>query len=451
MSMALGEMGVEECVRAVKARRLSAVDLAEAALDRIAEQNERLNAATHILRDRALAEAAAVDEKIAAGEDPGPLAGVPYGVKDLCDVKGLPTTAGAGRLRAAPPAAADAAAVTRLRRAGAVLVATLNMDEFAYGFVTDNAHWGITRNPHDPDRFAGGSSGGSAVAVAAGMLPFSIGSDTNGSIRVPASLCGIFGIKPTHGSMPMEGIYPLAHSLDDIGIFARSAGDLALVDVVLREAGGRFAEPLSRPALLGGWFADNLAPEMQQALDCFDAVLGPLPRFVPNGVGQARSAAFLITAYEGGRLHHDALRADPMSYDPSTRDRLLAGAALPDQVYELALAFRDIFRAEIEKAFARYDVLIAPSAYGPAPLISHPYIRIDGAEQPARANLGLYTQPISYLGLPVVAAPLRSAGLPLGIQLIARPGCDAHLIRFAEELEGMGLIRAVPPSGLSFD
>ena len=437
----LSTWGVVACADAVRSGRLSAVALATAALDRIAARNPAIIAVTRTLRDRALGEAAAVDAQLAAGQDPGPLAGVPYGVKDLFDVAGLPTTAGAGRLRDAPPATADAEAIVRLRAAGAVLVATLNMDEFAYGFVTDNAHWGITRNPHDPARFAGGSSGGSAAAVAAGMLPFALGSDTNGSIRIPASLCGIYGTKPTHDSLPLAGTYPFVHTLDDIGAFTRSAGDLALVDAVLRGGAGDTA-PLRRPALLGGWFAANLAPGMAAALDRLSAGLGGLPVVDLPDVARARSAAFLLTAYEGGRLHRDALAADPLSYDPATRDRLIAGAALPDAIYAQAMAFRSVFAAHVERALADHDVLIAPATFGPAPRIDDPTIPIDGAPQPARANLGLYTQPISFLGLPVVAAPLPVDGLPMGVQLIAAKGRDSALIDYATMLEGKGLIAA---------
>jgi AtzE family amidohydrolase len=437
----LSTWGVGACADAVRSGRLSAVALATAALDRIAARNPAIIAVTRTLRDRALAEAAAVDAQLAAGQDPGPLAGVPYGVKDLFDVAGLPTTAGAARLRDAPPATADAEAIVRLRAAGAVLVATLNMDEFAYGFVTDNAHWGITRNPHDPARFAGGSSGGSAAAVAAGMLPFALGSDTNGSIRIPASLCGIYGTKPTHDSLPLAGAYPFVHTLDDIGAFTRSARDLALVDAVL---GGDAddAPPLGRPALLGGWFAANLAPDMAAALDRLSARLGRLPVVDLPDVARARSAAFLLTAYEGGRLHRDALAADPLSYDPATRDRLIAGAALPDAIYAQAMAFRSVFAEYVERALADHEVLIAPATFGPAPRIDDPTIPIDGAPQPARANLGLYTQPISFLGLPVVAAPLPVEGLPMGVQLIAAKGRDSALIDYATLLEGRGLIAA---------
>lgn len=430
----------------VRRGEISAVAVARAALARIAARHD-LHAVTRPLAGRALAEAAAVDARVAAGDDPGPLAGVPYGVKDLFDVAGLPTTAGAARLAHAPAAAADALAVRRLRAAGAVLVATLNMDEFAYGFVTDNAHWGITRNPHDPARFAGGSSGGSAAAVAAGLLGFALGSDTNGSIRIPASLCGVFGLKPTHASLPMEGVHPFVDTLDDMGIFARDAGDLALVDGVLRGDGGGDAAADLVPALLGGWFADNLTPEMTAALDALARGLGYPPVVVADGVAAARSAAFLLTAFEGGHLHADALRREAMTYDPATRDRLIAGAALPSAVQARALEYRAVFARRMAALLDRHPVLIAPTVLGPAPRIDDPVVMISGVPQPARANLGLFTQPISFLGLPVVAAPLPTpdlsqGGLPLGVQLIGRPGSDRALIAYAARLEAMGLLRA---------
>ncbi|WP_293919428.1 amidase family protein, partial [Sphingobium sp. UBA5915] len=184
------------------------------------------------------------------------------------------------------------------------------------------------------------------------------------------------------------------------------------------------------------------APDMAAALDRLSAGLGGLPVVDLPDVARARSAAFLLTAYEGGRLHRDALAADPLSYDPATRDRLIAGAALPDAIYAQAMAFRSVFAAHVERALADHDVLIAPATFGPAPRIDDPTIPIDGAPQPARANLGLYTQPISFLGLPVVAAPLPVAGLPMGVQLIAAKGRDSALIDYATMLEGRGLIAA---------
>ena len=437
----LSRLGVAATAKAVASGQLSAATCADAALARIRERNAQVNAVTRLLAERAMAEAAEIDARIAASKPVGPLAGVPFAVKDLFDVRGLANTAGAGRLEHAPPAASDAEAIARLTAAGAVLVATTNMDEFAYGFVTDNARWGQTRNPHDVQRFAGGSSGGSAAAVAAGMVPFALGSDTNGSIRIPASLCGLFGTKPTHESLPLQGVYPFVHTLDDIGAFARSAVDLALVDSVLR-ADDAAPAPSGEAALLGGWFARNLAPEMAAAMAQLAQAAGGLATVKPADVARARSAAFLITAYEGGQLHRAALAVDALSYDPATRDRLLAGAAVPPALYQEALAFRAQFAAGLETLFARHPVLIAPATYGPAPSFAHPLILIDGAEQPARANLGLYTQPISFIGLPVVAAPLPVKGLPMGVQLIAAKGQDRALLAFAAAWEAQGLIGA---------
>jgi len=425
----------------VRSGSLSAVAVAQEALRRI-NASDSLLAVTRCLADRALHEAATVDAKIARGEDPGALAGVPYAVKDLFDVAGLPTTAGAARLEFADPAPADAVAIARLQAAGAVLVATLNMDEFAYGFVTDNARWGITRNPHDRACFAGGSSGGSAAAVAGGLVSFALGSDTNGSIRIPAGLCGVFGIKPTHGALPMTGVYPFVDTFDDIGFFTRTARDLALIDAVVRD----HAAPVTgaaKAAVLGGWFAQNLTAEMHDALAELTDALAPLPVVDVAGVAQARSAAFLITAYEGGTLHAPALRQDALSYDPATRDRLIAGAALPAALHAEALAVRDRFAVQFQALFDRFDVLIAPVAMGPAPRIDHPVVIIDGEEKPARANLGLLTQPISFLGLPVVTVPLAVPGMPLGVQLIGAKGSDHRLMAYAADLERKGIVRCI--------
>jgi aspartyl-tRNA(Asn)/glutamyl-tRNA(Gln) amidotransferase subunit A len=426
---------------AVRSGTVSATAVAQEALRRIRASADLL-AVTRCLEQRALREAAAVDAKIARGEDPGPLAGVPYGVKDLFDVAGLPTTAGAARLEFVAPATRDAEAIGRLQAAGAVLIATLNMDEFAYGFVTDNARWGITRNPHDRARFAGGSSGGSAAAVAAGLVGFALGSDTNGSIRIPAGLCGVYGLKPTHGTLPMAGVYPFVHTLDDIGAFARTAADLALIDGVLRGAATPSSTGPVRPALLGGWFARNLTRDMEAALADLARALAPLPTVGVAGVAQARSAAFVLTACEGGRLHAPALRHDALSYDPATRDRLIAGAALPDALHAEALGRRAVFARAFRDVFGRHDVLVAPVVTGAAPRIDRPTVMIDGEERPARANLGLFTQPISFLGLPVVTAPLAVPGMPLGIQLIGAKGSDHMLIAYAADLERMGVVQS---------
>lgn len=430
--------GVLDLAAQVRSGAISAVSLAERTLASIARHEPDLNAVTRLLPERARREATAVDAEIAAGRDPGPLAGVPYGVKDLFDLASLSTTAGSALYADAPPASRDAQAVTRLREAGAVLVATCNMDEFAYGFATINAHHGTTLNPHDRARLAGGSSGGSAALVAAGLVPFALGSDTNGSVRVPASLTGTYGLKPTHGDLPLRGVFPFAESFDDVGPFANGVADMQAVWQVLagRRSGSKRA-PL-HIARLGGRFRENADPDQLAAMDSIapQAPLLELPE-----IARARSAAFIVTAYEGGALHRERLAQQPMAFDPATRDRLLAGALLPDDLYAEAQAFRRAYKATVAALAAPFDVLIAPAAPCTAPLVEHPRIVIDGAQSPARADLGIHTQPISFLGLPSLGVPLRRPGrLPLGLQLIGRPHGEADLFTFAAALEAQGLI-----------
>jgi aspartyl-tRNA(Asn)/glutamyl-tRNA(Gln) amidotransferase subunit A len=428
----------------VRSGRRSALSVAEDAIARIRARDGAIGAVTRLLEDRALTEARAVDAVVAAGGDPGPLAGVPYGVKDLFDVAGLSTTAGAAMRRDATPASGDAEAIARMRAAGAVLVATLNMDEFAYGFATVNAAFGTTRNPHDLDRLAGGSSGGSAAAVASGMLPLTLGSDTNGSIRVPAALCGLYGLKPAHGSLPMAGVFPFVDSFDDIGPFATSIADLKLAWQAL---GGVSGASGARVARLGGWFEANMAPELREMIDLLDAHLGGLTRIEFPEVDRARSAAFLMTAAEGGARHLPELRRRPLEFDPATRDRLMAGAMLPAAHYLAAQAFRETFRAAVNALFEHHDVLIAPCVGEVAPRIDDPFITVDGTRVPARAHLGRLTQPLSFIGLPVIAVPLRRAGtLPLGLQLVGTPGREGALFALAERLEADGLTGFSPPA-----
>ncbi|WP_404480430.1 AtzE family amidohydrolase [Novosphingobium sp. BL-52-GroH] len=434
---------VREIAEGVRTGRLSARTLVEDCLCALVEADRDLVAVTRLLHDRARAEADAVDAMVAAGRDPGPLAGVPYGVKDLFDLAGLPTTAGSSLYADAAPASQDAEAVKRLGAAGAVVVATLNMDEFAYGFATINAAYGITRNPHDTSRLAGGSSGGSAAVVAAGLLPFALGSDTNGSVRVPASLTGIYGLKPTNGDLPLTGVFPFAKSFDDVGPFTCSVEDMALVWEVLSRQDAAAPGHSLRLARLGGRFRENAEPDQIAAIDAIapDAPLVELPE-----IARARSAAFLITACEGGALHREALAADAMAFDPQVRDRLLAGALLPDALYAEAQAFRAEYRARIEALVADYDVLLAPATPTVAPLVEDPRILIDGALSPARADLGIHTQPISFTGLPSLAVPLYRPGkLPIGLQLIGGPGREAELFAFAAALEGQGVTGFTAP------
>jgi aspartyl-tRNA(Asn)/glutamyl-tRNA(Gln) amidotransferase subunit A len=434
---------VLETAAMVRTGRMTAAAVAENCLRELETHGPALNAVTRLLPERARADAARVDAVVAAGGDPGPLAGVPYAVKDLFDVAGLPTTAGSGIYADAPPASSDAEAVARVRDAGGVLVATANMDEFAYGFATINARHGTTRNPHDPSRLSGGSSGGSAALVAAGLLPFSLGSDTNGSVRVPASLTGIYGLKPTHGGLPLGGTFPFAESFDDVGPFTLSIADLAVVWEVLSGLTIDWNGAAPRVARLGGRFRVNAPAELLEAID---AVAAETPLIDMPDIARARSAAFLITASEGGALHREALARDAMAFDPATRDRLLAGRLLPASLADEARAFRRQFQERLAAVMADYDVLLAPATPCAAPLIGDPMIMIDGARSPARANLGIHTQPISFAGLPALSVPLHRPGqLPLGIQIIGKPDGEQAIFQFAKALEEAGQVGANLP------
>ena len=446
-----------EIAACVRARQVSAVAIAEAALARIAERNPALNAYTATLADRALTEARAVDAKITQGADPGPLAGVPYGVKDLFDIAGRTTLAGSRINADDKPGALDAVLVQRVTAAGAVLLGVQNMDEYAYGFTTENAHYGPTRNPHDLARVAGGSSGGSAAAVAAGLATFSPGSDTNGSIRVPASFCGIFGLKPTYGRLPCTGTFPFVHSLDHLGPFARSARDLALVYDALQ--GPDDGDPVCtassiepvlptlpaseniRAAVLDGWFRDMAGPEALDAVDHVASGLGTKRCVVLRDAEAARSAAYLITATEGAALHLQRLRERAGDFDPAVRDRLLAGALFPASLVVRAQQLRRRFREDALALFRDTDVLLAPATPCAAPEIGQKTIHMGGREWPARANIGVLTQPISFIGLPVVCVPVCLPGrLPIGVQLIGPPWREDIVLRAAARLEASGIV-----------
>lgn len=447
--------GIMETAREVRAGRLSALALVESRLARIEALDPSLNCFTEVLGDRARREAAAVDALVKAGKDPGPLAGVPFGVKDNYDVAGRVTTAGSIVNRGLPPAREDAVLIRRLTRAGAVLLGTQNMDEFAYGFTTENHHYGPTRNPLDTARSAGGSSGGSAASVAAGMVDFSLGTDTNGSIRVPASFCGVFGLKPTFGRLPRSGTFPFVHDLDHLGPFARNAADLAAVyDAIQGHDGDDLAcaDIPEEPALphanepfkgsvgvLGGWF-DDLADDQGRAAVALAAdALGATDRVEFAGTAQARAAAFILTCASGGNLHFDALAARADEFDPTTRDRLLAGTMVPAHYVLQAQRCRTLFREQVLAAFSRYDLLLAPATPCSAPELGQPTIQVAGQDIPTRANIGLLTQPLSFVGLPIVAVPVRNGAMPIAVQLIAPPWREALALQAAAHLARVGV------------
>jgi len=444
----------------IRSGRLKASEVTATALSKIERLDTRLNCFTATLGDAAKQQAAEIDRKIAAGEDPGPLAGVPFAAKNLFDIAGLATLAGSTIQADKPAAARDATAVERLKAAGAILLGALNMDEYAYGFTTENSHYGATRNPHDLSRVAGGSSGGSAASVAAGLVPITLGSDTNGSIRVPAAFCGVFGLKPTYGRVSRAGTFPFAESLDHVGPFARSVRDLALAFDVLHGpdprdpvCSRRPAEPCRqiveqgadglRIAVAGGYFASQGQPQVFEPVARAAKALNVSRTVLIPDAGRARAAAYVITACEGGNLHLADLRTRPQDFDPATVERFFAGALLPATWYRHAQRYRSIFREQMRDVFKDIDVILAPATPCPAITIGQATITLDGVEVASRPNIGIFTQPLSFIGLPIVCAPIFEPGtLPVGIQIIAAPYREAAALRVAHELEARGVAAA---------
>lgn len=440
-----GSYSASAIASAVRQGEVSARAVTLAALDNIAQYDSRYNSFTAVTAERALQEAAAVDAARARGETLPPLAGVPYAVKNLFDIAGLPTLAGSKINRQLAPASTDAYLVRAMQQAGALLLGALNMDEYAYGFTTENHHYGPSSNPHDPARSAGGSSGGSAAAVAAGLVALSLGSDTNGSVRVPSSICGLFGLKPTYGALSLQGMFPFVHSFDHAGIFARSAEDLAVCFDVLRgsKAPATYSDkPQYRIARLGGYFEQGDA-QAQTAVDRVCQALQVTQVVELPEVARARSAAYLITASEGGNRHLSRLRTQAADFDPLTRPRLAAGTTLPAAWYIQAQRLRAWFYAQAMQLFAHTDVLIAPATPCCAQPLGQTELVIQGKHMPLRPNMGMFTQPISFIGLPVVAVPLHLPGqLPIAVQLIGPPGQESRLLQLAHHLQTLSVCSA---------
>ena len=450
---------------AVKQGNIKAVDVVNATLDRIAKRDRQLNCFTTVTTETALKDAAKIDAEIALGNNPGLLAGVPFAVKNLYDIAGLTTLAGSKINAENPPATQDATAVTKLKNAGGILVGALNMDEYAYGFVTENSHYGATHNPHDLNRVAGGSSGGSAASVAAGLVPLTLGSDTNGSIRVPAALCGIFGLKPTYGRLSRAGVVLFSSSFDHVGPFARSVRDIATAFDVLQGEDARDNVCTKRPlvetlyitshatsveniddlkiAIATNYFTKKAAPEALAAVEKIADALNVSEYVSIPEADRARAAAYIITASEGANLHLDKLKSRPQDFDVATRDRFIAGAFIPSSWYIQAQRFRSWYKQKVREIFQNVDVIIAPTTPISAPEIGQQTMILDGEEILVRPHLGLFTQPLSFIGLPVLSIPIqRKNALPLGVQLIAAPYNETAILRVAAVLEKMGVISA---------
>jgi AtzE family amidohydrolase len=444
----------------IRTAKISARTVVEAALARLKTVNPRINAFTTITEQIALADAALIDEKVRKKIDPGPFAGVPFAVKNLFDLEGVTTIAGSIIHRDYPPASRDAAAVRKLKEAGAICIGALNMDEYAYGFTTENSHYGPTLNPHCLDKVAGGSSGGSAAAVASGIVPLALGTDTNGSIRVPAAFCGIFGLQATYGRFSRNGALLFAESFDRIGPFARSVRDLALSFDLLQgpdpEDKVCLPDPLPpvlpqiedgitdlRIAIAGGYFSRNGLAEVFAGLNAVTHALELSTRIDIPFAEIARAAAYIITATEGGNLHLSNLRKRPQDFDPVVRDRFLTGPLVPGAWYLKAQKFRSFYQQCLLRLFESVDIILAPTTPTPATRVGQATMMLDGIEMPVKPNIGLYTQPLSYIGLPIISVPVHLPDqLPVGVMLVGAPHSEAKLLRLAHHLEKLGVVQA---------
>jgi Asp-tRNA(Asn)/Glu-tRNA(Gln) amidotransferase A subunit family amidase len=448
----------------VRSGRLRATDVVATAIEAALDLHDDLNAFTLVDRSGAMARAEGIDRLVAAGKDPGPLAGVPVGLKDLIDQTGLPNTRGSGFPPEVPEHSAPV--VRRLGAAGAVIIGRTGLHEFAFGFTSENHFFGPVRNPWDTTTSAGGSSGGSGAAVAARIVPIGIGTDTGGSVRVPAALCGIFGLKVTHGRVPLTGVYPLAPSLDTVGPLATSVADITASYLAIAgyEPSDGWSAPVNpvRPGrreanattigVVKQWV--ELGPRSEQVANGFNRFLDEAAKagFTIEMIDEPALAPPARLAHAAGpeilTIHGERFAADPGGYGPLTRERLAqASQGTVDDVLE-AVAWSASAR-NLVAALARsgIDILTCPTVGGLRKVIGDEDMEIDGNRYFHRELLASFTAPINRIGLPALAAPVSgSAGVPVSVQLIAPMWTENVILETAGLLERLGVLGSpVPP------
>jgi len=443
--MAADPQTIGELSGALKARQTTAEAVVDKCLQRIAERNPTLNAFITVFEDDAREQARAADREIAAGTYRGPLHGVPISLKDLFDVRGAVTTA-ASRVRQGHVADRDAAAVTALRHAGAVIVGKTNLHEFAFGTTNEDSAFGPARHPLDPSRSPGGSSGGSAVAVADGMCFASMGTDTGGSIRIPAAACGLVGLKPTCGELSTEGVVPLSPTLDHIGPICRSVEDAAIIYGTLRgdPAAPHTASSDSHPLRLAiprHYFLSALDSQVAAAFETAcerlresGATLTDVS--VPHA-GDIVAIYLHIVLPEAAAYHAKTLERRPEDYTPNVRTRLEMGRYILGEDYARALAGRELIRREVDAVLEGVDGLFLPALAIPAPKIGVPIVRIGGAEEPVRNVMLRCTQAFNISGHPAIALPCGATteGLPIGAQIVGAYSDTKGLLRVATAVD----------------
>ncbi len=447
-----------DLARSLKEGKVSPVEVTEAVLGRIAARDGVLNSFVTVASGRAMEAAGRAEEEIRTGRYKGPLHGVPVALKDLISTAGLRTTMGSAFFEDHVPDR-DAAVVRGLEEAGAVVVGKTNTHEFAYGTTGDRSRFGPVANPHDPSRISGGSSAGSGAAVAAGLVYGALGTDTGGSIRIPAALCGVVGMKPTFGRVSKRGVFPLAWTLDHVGPMTRTVEDNALLLGAL--AGHDPDDPYSVPrepedfarelrrgvrggaiGVPSGFYFEDLDAEVArrvgEAIEVFRELGAEVRPVAVPLLRETLDAQRLVLAAEAYAVHAQRLRTEPEKFDEEVRERVAAGEALRAHGYAVAQRTRLASLRAFGRALEGADVLLAPTVPLPATEIGQREVRIAGREEPVRASLNRLTGPTNLNGLPSLSVPCGStaSGLPVGLQLIGRAFDEATLYRYGHAFEG---------------
>jgi aspartyl-tRNA(Asn)/glutamyl-tRNA(Gln) amidotransferase subunit A len=438
-------LSIEAFGRKLRAGQTSSAETTEACLRAIQDRDGTLNAFILVMADAARARAREADAELAAGHDHGPLHGVPISLKDLFDVRGLATTA-ASDVRRGDAAAYDAPAIVQLRQAGAVLIGKTNLHEFAYGTTNEDSAWGPVHHPLDPTRTPGGSSGGSAVSVAAGMALGTLGTDTGGSIRIPSAICGLVGLKPAVGEISTDGVVPLSQTLDHVGPLALTVTDAwYLYQALVGRAAPRplLPSPLAglRLAVPRRYFCDLLEPDVRAAFDrslaCLERSGARVARVDLAHADYIASVYLQIVCGEAAAYHAVALESTPDRYTPPVRLRLEMARYVLAEDYLRAMTGRAVLRREVDAALSWHDALVLPTLPIVAPTLGAGTVSIDGAAHPVRALMLRLTQLFNLTGHPAVSLPCgtNAAGLPIGLQLAGRRHETEGLMRIALGIE----------------